>query len=424
MISLRLSLAVVVLVGLAAVPLRSAPAGPGLRFGDDTPFYEISTGELRIARTQSFELWLTPAADCPAGALIVDAFGPATLVGPRLRMGQGGVVEYDTPAPFLCVSPEPLPTDRPTHVVGVFSSPDKIAALYLNGKRVAVFTPTKDKVLAPTEGMPLRVAADQDNAHRFRGVIHSLSVYRRALTDAEVAEAFANSTAPRDSLAARWDFHPDAGIRIAATLGKGTLVAPPPLAAAAEGPAGDLNLWYRRPAREFVEALPFGNGRLGGMVFGGVEQDRVQLNDDTIWSGAPYDPSNPAAPAAIRQARELIFAGKREEAEAVLTKSALGLPPRMVQYQTLGSVLLDFADEPARAVTGYRRSLDLDSAVVTTTFTRGGVTYTREVFSSAPAQVVAIRLTADQPGKLTFAASWSTPHPSAVIGAEDGVLTL
>ncbi len=411
------------LAGVGLAPLRAVPAGPGLRFGAGSPCYEINTGELRIARTQSFELWLTPDADCPAGALIVDAFGPATLVGPRLRMGTGGVVEYDTPAPFLCVSPGPLPTDRPSHIVGVFSSPDKIAALYINGKRVAAFTPTKDKVLAPTEGMPLRIAADQDGGNRFRGVIHSLSVYKRVLTDAEVAQAFAGA-APSDGRAASWDFKPDAGIRIAASSGKGRLVAPPPVSGATEAPAGELQLWYRQPAREFVEALPFGNGRLGGMVFGGVESDRVQLNEDTIWSGAPYDPANPAAPAAIRQARELIFAGKREEAEAVLTKSALGLPSRMVQYQTLGSVLLDFADEPDRAVTGYRRSLDLDSAVVTTTFTRGGVAYTREVFSSSPAQIVAIRLTADQPGKLTFSAGWSTPHPGAVLGSENGVLTL
>ena len=339
--------------------------------------------------------------------------------------GEGRVLEYHTTLPKPLVSPHPLPTDHPTHVAGVFDSREKIVALYIDGRRVDAFTPTKDKVIAPSENVPLRVGADHDGANRFRGVIHSLSVYRRVLTDSEIAQAFAGDPdVGLNDRTGEWNFTPDAGIRIPSTRGRATLAAPPPLLGAEQGPAGDLHLWYRRPAREWVEALPFGNGRLGGMVFGGVELDRVQLNDDTIWSGAPYDPANPAAPPAIREARELLFAGKRDEAEAVLGKSALGLPPRMVQYQTLGSVMLEFADVPDRAVSDYRRSLDLDTAVVTTTFTRGGVTYTREVFSSAPDQVVAIRLTADQPGKLDFAATWSTPHPGAVVAAENGLLTL
>lgn len=401
----------------------AAPAGPGLRFAGDTPFYEINTAELRIARSLSFELWLTPAADCPAGAMIVDAFGPGSLLGTRLRMGQGGRIEYHTPAPFVCASPSALATDRPVHVVAVFDSREKIAALYLDGRRVAAFTPTKDKVMDPAEGVPLRVGADQDGGNRFRGVIHSLSIYKRALTEAEVAQAFVGS-APADGRVAAWTLAPGAGPRIAASSGRAVLIAPPPLSGAAQGPAGDLNLWYRQPAREWVEALPFGNGRLGGMVFGGVERERVQLNDDTIWSGAPYDPANPEAPAAIRQARELVFAGKRTEAEDILAKHALGLPSRMVQYQTLGSVMIDFADEADRAVSGYRRSLDLDTAVATTTFTHGGVTYTREVFASAPDQIVAIRLSADKPGRLSFSAGWQTPFTDAVVGSENGLLTL
>lgn len=406
--------------------LRAAPSGPGLRFGDDTLFYEINTGELRLTRSHSFELWITPDPDCPAGAILLDAFGPGSLLGARLRLGEGRTLEYHTTLPQPLVAPQPLPTDRPTHVVGVFDSREKIVALYVDGRRVAAFTPTKDKVIAPSENVPLRVGADQDGANRFRGVIHSLSVYRRVLTETEVAQAFAGDPdVGFDERAAAWHFAPGAGVRVPDTRHRSTLIAPPPVAGAEEGPAGDLQMWYRRPAREWVEALPFGNGRLGGMVFGGVERERVQLNDDTIWSGAPYDPANPEAPAAIRQARELVFAGKREEAEAILTKHALGLPSRMVQYQTLGSVVLDFAvNEADRAVTGYRRSLDLDSAIATTTFTRGGVTYTREVFSSAPDQVVVIRLSADQPGKLSFSAGWSTPHPRVFGVAEDGLLAL
>ncbi len=421
----RLALPLLALACAALASTGDIPAG--LRFGQDTPLFETNTGELRLTRSHSFELRLQPDADCPAGALIVDAFGPGSLLGARLRLGEGRVLEYHTTLPKPLVSPLPLPSDRPSHIVGVFDSREKIVALYVDGQRVAAFTPTKDKVMAPSENVPLRVGADHDGANRFRGVIHSFSVHKRALSDAEVAAAFADS-GPRDALAATWNFTPAAAAssvtRLEADAGKAALVVPPPLCGAVQGPAGDLNLWYRRPAREWVEALPFGNGRLGGMVFGGVERDRVQLNDDTIWSGAPNDPANPAAPAAIREARELVFAGKRAEAEEILAKHALGLPPRMVQYQTLGSVMLDFAPESDRAVTGYRRSLDLDTAIATTTFTRGGVAYTREVFSSNPDQVVAIRLTADQPARLNLVATWTTPHPGAVVAAENGLLTL
>ncbi|MDR1011174.1 MAG: glycoside hydrolase family 95 protein [Opitutaceae bacterium] len=182
-------------------------------------------------------------------------------------------------------------------------------------------------------------------------------------------------------------------------------------------------MWYARPAREWLEALPFGNGRLGGMVYGGVERERVQLNEDTIWAGAPYDPANPAAPDAIRKARALILAGKQPEAEAIIAKSALGLPPRQVSYQTLGSVVLDFPESPA-AATNYRRSLDLDTAIATTTYTRDGITYTREVFSSAPDQVVAIRITADKPASISFKARWSTPFRDAKTSAQKNRLIL
>lgn len=418
-----LRILVALLVIGCASGLRAEPPGPGLRFGTDAPFYEIDTRELRLARSVTFELWLQPAPDCPAGAMIVDAYGPGSRLGTRVRLDEQGHLEFITTAPNSCVAPTRLPTDRPTHVVAAFDPREKIAVLYLDGRRVAAYVPDETRLMNPTEGVTLRLGADQEGENRFRGVIHSFAVYRRALSDAEVAQLSAAGDRP-PGFAAGWTLSAEVGRQIAASDGKGTLVAPPSITGAEHGPRGPLNLWYRQPAREWVEALPIGNGRLGAMVFGGVERERVQLNDDTIWSGAPYDPANPAAPAAIRRARELVFAGRNSEAEQVITRDALGLPHRMVQYQTLGSVNLDFAAEPERTVTDYCRSLDLDTAIATTRFTRGGVTYTREVFSSAPDQVVVIRLTADQPRKLSFAASWQTPFPDAEVGAERGCLRL
>ncbi len=419
----RLYLSLTVLLVCLCSALHAAPTGPGLQFGDGRAFYEIDTGALGLGRGLSFELWFTPAADCPAGAAIVEAWGPGTRLGTRLRMAAGGGVEWTTTAPGACVSAEKLPTDKPTHVVAVFDAREKTAIVYVNGQRAAAYTPDNNRLMVQSEGLTLRVGADLEGANRFRGTIQSFAAYKRVLTADEVAQAFAGR-APASGLSAAWTFSPDSGRRIAASAGRGTLVVPVAITGAAQGPAGNLNLWYQHPAREWLESLPFGNGWLGGTVYGGIETERVQLNDDTIWSGSPYDPANPAAPDAIRQARELLFAGQQKAAEELITKNALGLPPRMVQYQTLGSVLLQFADEPDATATDYCRSLDLDRAVLTTTFRRDGVSYKREVFASAPDRVVVIRLTADQPGRLNFKATWDTPFRDAVVGSESGALTL
>ena len=171
--------AALLLAACAALSAATAPMADitahGLRFGSDTPAYEVNTGVLNVGRTYSFEVWLTPDADCPAGAMIIDAYAPGSQLGSRLRMAEGGRVEFLTPAPFVCVSPEPLRADRPTHVVGVFDYRDKVAALYIDGKRVSAFTPTKDKVMAPTETIPLRVGADQNGDNRYKGLLQSAS---------------------------------------------------------------------------------------------------------------------------------------------------------------------------------------------------------------------------------------------------------
>lgn len=396
---------------------------PGRVFGEQSSFYEVNTAELGIASHQSIELWLTPAPDCPPDSTVFDAVGPGTRLGVRLQVGAEGGLEFHTTAPAPCVAQVPLPTNRQTHVVTVFNAREKLAQLFIDGRLVAAYAPDpRTKLQNVTEGLWLRIGADQDGVRRFRGAISHFAVYKRALTPEEVG-GLHRGFARLDGLVGAWRLEPDSGRQIQPIAGRASLTAALSVNGAACGPDGVVPLWYRQPAREWVEALPLGNGRLGAMVFGGIERERIQLNDDTIWSGGPYDPANPEAPAAIRGARELVFAGQRAEAEEVLTKHALGRPPRMVTYQTLGSVLLEFP-ESAHPVEEYCRSLDLDTAVATTRFVRHGVTFTREVFASAPDQVVVIRLTADQPGQLSLRARWQTPFRDAVPSTEDGMLTL
>jgi alpha-L-fucosidase 2 len=162
--------------------------------------------------------------------------------------------------------------------------------------------------------------------------------------------------------------------------------------------AGSNTLWYRQEAANWNEALPIGNGRLGGMVFGGVTADRVQLNEDTVWAGEKRDRNNPEAAKSLPEIRRLLFAGMPHEAEALADKTMIAIPRRMPPYQTMGDLRIVFAD--AGPVTNYRRELDLDTAVVRVTYQAGGAKYTREYFSSAPDQVMVIRLTCDKPHRI------------------------
>lgn len=177
-------------------------------------------------------------------------------------------------------------------------------------------------------------------------------------------------------------------------------------------PAGNLSLWYRRPAKVWTDALPIGNGRLGAMIFGGIEGERIQLNEDTLWGGSPYDPINPEALGALPEVRRLVFEGKYKEAENLIQAKMMSTPIKQMPYQTIGDLRLAFAK--FGDVSNYRRSLDLDTAIAMTTFESGGVTYTREMFATAVDDLVVIRLTANQKGRISFAAAIQSPQTGAV----------
>ena len=164
----------------------------------------------------------------------------------------------------------------------------------------------------------------------------------------------------------------------------------------------DLTLHYQRPATEWVEALPVGNGRLGAMVFGGIHQERLQLNEDTLWAGGPYDPANPEALAALPEVRRLIAAGDYAAAQKMAQEKLMARPIRQMPYQTVGNLMLTFPG--GDAVVGYRRELNLDTGVATTEYATGtgpwAVTHRREVFVSPVDQVIVMRLTSERPGHL------------------------
>ncbi len=198
-------------------------------------------------------------------------------------------------------------------------------------------------------------------------------------------------------------------------------VAPPEVRA-----ANDLALWYDKSAgTEWLRALPIGNGRLGAMVFGNIDTERLQLNEDTIWAGGPYDQSNTKGAAALGQIRQLVFQNQWSQAQTVVDQNMLGTPSAQLAYQPVGDLRLTFGS--AAGVSEYNRSLDLSTATTTVTYLQNGVRYRREVLASAPDQVIAIRLTADRPGSITFSATFGSPQrttrssPDGTTAALDGI---
>ena len=161
-----------------------------------------------------------------------------------------------------------------------------------------------------------------------------------------------------------------------------SLAGPPP-------PAAATVLWYTHPAEKWENALPVGNGRLGAMVFGRADEEIIQLNEDTYWSGGPYSTTVAGGYEALPEIRRLLFDGQLVQAHRLFGRHLMGYPVEQQKYQSLGNLVLTFPAGGAQ--TGYRHELDLDTAVATTTYERDGTRYRREVFSSPVDQVIVVQ---------------------------------
>src|SRR5881628_2377208 len=186
-------------------------------------------------------------------------------------------------------------------------------------------------------------------------------------------------------------------------------------AARAEDPPAPLTLWYTRPAATWVEALPVGNGRLGAMIYGGAGRDALQFNEDTLWTGRPHEYQHPGAARHLAEVRRLLFEGKQAEAERLALAQMMSVPLRQNAYQPFGTLHLEFPRHDG--ATAYRRELDLDSALATVRYRVGGAEFVREVFSSFPDQVLVVRISSSEAGRLRFAVRISSPHGGAAAAA-------
>ncbi|MGQ8334974.1 glycoside hydrolase family 95 protein [Sunxiuqinia sp. A32] len=162
---------------------------------------------------------------------------------------------------------------------------------------------------------------------------------------------------------------------------------------------GQYLLWYQQPAKVWEEALPLGNGKLGAMVFGGVADERIQLNESSLWDGFPLDPNDPTSLENLPEVQRLLFEGKNNEAVKLAEQHMMGRPRGVKPFQSLGEL---WFDTPILNASDYARSLDLSTAITTTSFSGEGSEYTREVFISPIDQVMVVHFSASGKGKISF----------------------
>ena len=181
-------------------------------------------------------------------------------------------------------------------------------------------------------------------------------------------------------------------------------------------------LQYSQPApateKGWNQALPVGNGRIGGMIFGDPAHEHIQFNEDSLWTGQPQDYQHANAADVLAEVRQLLFDGKQKEAQDLAGKRFMSEPLRQEYYQPFGDLHLTFED--LGEITGYKRSLDLNTATSHVSFTAGKVKHTRKFFASYPDQVMVLHLTTNKPGELNFKATLTSPHEKSHLARIDG----
>jgi len=175
-------------------------------------------------------------------------------------------------------------------------------------------------------------------------------------------------------------------------------------------------LWYRQPATAWVQAMPLGNGMIGAMVFGGVTNERIALNESSFWSGRPHNYDNPDAFTYFPQIRDLVFAGRFQEAEKMANDHFWGVPKAQEAYQPIGDLLLSFG---STNFSDYRRELDMEKGVAKVSYRSGDAVITREAFVSWPDRVLVVRISADRPGRISLGAQFRGPYLETSVADHD-----
>lgn len=388
----------------------------GVRLDGTGPILEARSVPALNARDElTLEAWVRPERFGEPGVRIIDKSQAGTQSGYMLDTYPGNSLRLLL-AEGMLTARDVLKPGEWSHVAGVFSASRNIYKLYVNGKEVADAGRAGMKRIE-TNSLPLRIGADSAGEHRYRGELARVTIYARALSPQEV-ERLAGEPQRRslnlDGRVADWDLSRPGGEAFVSTAtGQLRLTRPAEMTGSAPAPDEPLHtLWYRRPAQEWNEALPLGNGRLGAMVFGGLEEERLGLNEDTFWSGVPHSYAVDGAADVLPEVRQLLFSGRENQATQ-LANRMMGRPVFQQGYQPLGDLRLKFENHDRAA--DYRRELDIRSGMARVRYRIGDATFTRECFVSSPDQVLVLHLAADRPGQLAFSAALTTPHTAETV---------
>lgn len=391
----------------------------GHRIEGEASLYAANDPALDLTDEVTLEAWVRAEPMGTGGGRILDKSEPGTQLGYMLDTHPGNSLRLLN-AKGMCRHAARLGPDRWTHVAGAYSATRRIMKLFMDGCEVASIS-DGDFPRMKIGKVPFSIGADPNGGNRFHGRILRAAVYGRALTAEELASRGA-STQPASlpGVIAEWVFEPRSRETVKPTAGKIALKIAGPMVQAPYGgeitgtaprPEQPLSLWYRRPAEKWSEALPIGNGRLGAMVFGGIENERLQFNEDTIWTGHPHEYHHEGAARVLPELRRLLAEGKQKEAEKLAMDEFMSIPIGQRSYQPFGDLMIDLPKAPR--VADYRRELDIDAAVARTSYRSGDTRFTQEIFCSHPDQLIAWRISADRPGAVSFAARLQSPHRSA-----------
>ena len=409
------------LASLASVVLSAS-------LGASSPIYEAPPEYVPEAREElTLEAWVRPAPSGNASGRIFDRSiqGKAwhsPLDGVELYIAPDGKLRFNTSKKEGIEIPVMLPPAKASHLAAVYSAPSKIMKVYLDGKEIA----SVDKGVFPKlfkSMAQLRIGGDQYGHNAFNGEILRAAFYTRALGPEEIAQRSVSEPKSLPGVKGDWILTNAASetvVPVGGTMVLHRIPSDVELIEPAAPPEGSLTLWYRKPAEKWIEALAVGNGRLGGMVFGGISRERIGLNEDTLWAGGPYQPEVKVSKETLAEIRRLLFEGKNREAQK-LAEGLQGNPGAQAPYQTVGELHFDFPISGGK-ISGYRRQLDLQTAIATTRFIRDGVVHTREVFVSPVDHVMVVRLSADKPGSISCDSTFVSPMDATVTTEGDETL--
>jgi alpha-L-fucosidase 2 len=187
-------------------------------------------------------------------------------------------------------------------------------------------------------------------------------------------------------------------------------------------PVSQQRLWYKQPAKEWVEALPLGNGRLGAMVFGNPVNEVIQINEESIWAGSEINNNNPNALIHLKELQQALFNSEYDKAKKIAEDNFVGTPPRVRSYQPLGNLLIDYQWESTPA--DYSRQLDLGTGVATTDFSVGDKKYVQKVWISAPDNLLVVQIESKNGGVINSSFSLVRAKDAVVQVLPSGVIKL